>query len=170
MVLIRFPGIPVPRDQTLILTSFHWSVFTQQGALRVRASDAHTHTHTHWDSLEINILHVLCCDDCWSWTHKAVHNSTPTKSSSEEPPRRPVQAVISSREIGSMDRKSTGRGRRGPTWEVQSKQSPFFNHPSSRSELEALWCSPSAPPPPSRPSLPNGRTEGQTGKHADSAL
>lgn len=85
-------------------------------------------------------------------------------------PRSPAQAVISSREIGSMDRKSRGRGRRGPIWEVQCKQSRFVNHPGSRSGLDTLWCSPWAPPPPSHLSFPNGRAEGQPGKHADSGL
>lgn len=74
------------------------------------------------------------------------------------------QAVISSREIGSMNRKSRGRGRSRPIWEVQCKQSPLFNHPSSRSELDSLWCSPRAPPPPCHPLLPNGRAEGQPGE------
>lgn len=105
-------------------------------------------------------------------------NSPKTKSSNlkqSEEVRSPkesscVQAVISSREIGSMDRKSSGRGSRGPIWEVQCKQSQFFNHPSSRSELDPLWSSPSAPPPPSHPLLPDGRAEGQPRKHADSSF
>lgn len=54
-----------------------------------------------------------------------------------------------------MGRKSRGRGRHGPIWEVQCKQSVFFNHPSSCLELDTLWCSPSAPPPPSHPMLPS---------------
>lgn len=44
--------------------------------------------------------------------------------------RSPGQAVISSREIGSMDRKSRGRGRRGPIWEVQCKQSQLLIIPA----------------------------------------
>lgn len=44
--------------------------------------------------------------------------------------RSPGQAVISSREIGSRDRKSRGRGKRGPIWEVQCKQSRFLIIPA----------------------------------------
>lgn len=54
-----------------------------------------------------------------------------------------------------MGRKSRGRGRHGPMWEVQCKQSVCFNHPGSRSGLDTLWCSPRAAPPPSHPRLPS---------------
>lgn len=79
--------------------------------------------------------------------------------SREEAPRSCGQPVISSKEIGSMGRKSRGKGRDGPVWEVQYKQSMFFNHPGSRSELDTLWCSPWAAPPPSHPRLPSNCAE-----------
>lgn len=70
-------------------------------------------------------------------------------------PRSPGQAVISPREIGSMGRKSRGRGRRGPIWEVQCKQSQFLiipAHVRSWTHFDVL------PQRPLRPPIPRSQT------------
>lgn len=99
-------------------------------------------------------VHGLCLCPIMKWK---LHRWQ--RQSREEAPRSCGQPVISSEEIGSMGRKSRGRGRDGPVWEVQYKQSLFFNHPGSRSQLDTLWCSPRAAPPPSHPRLPSNCAE-----------
>lgn len=65
------------------------------------------------------------------------------------------QAVISSREMGSTDRKSGGRGRRGPIWEVQCKQSRLLiipAHVRNSAHFDVL------PQRPLRPPIPQSQT------------
>lgn len=89
--------------------------------------------------------------------------------SSKKP--REALAVISSREIGSMDRKSRGRGgRRRPIWEVQCKQSRFLiipAHVQNWTHFDVL------PERPLRPPIPCSQTavlRASRGKRADRVL
>lgn len=67
-----------------------------------------------------------------------------------------------------MDRKSRGRGRRGPIWEVQCKQSWFLIIPAHVRNWTHFDVLPQRPPPPSHFSFPNGLAEGRPGELADS--
>lgn len=70
-------------------------------------------------------------------------------------PRSPGPTVISSREIGSMDRKSRGRGRRGPIWEVQCKQSQLLIIPA---HVRSWMHFDVFPQRPLRPPIPRSQT------------
>lgn len=69
--------------------------------------------------------------------------------------RSPGQAVISSREIGSMDRKSKRRGKRGPEWEAQCKQAQLLIIPA---HVRNWSCFDVVPQRPLRPPIPRSQT------------
>ncbi len=92
---------------------------------------------------------------CHIYKSKTLHSGTSNNVKQWGGLRSPGQAVISSREIGSMDRKSRGRGRRGPIWEAQCKQSPFLiipAHVRNWTHFDVL------PQRPLRPPIPRSQT------------
>lgn len=81
------------------------------------------------------------------------------KSKAMQEPRSRGQAVMSSRERGRMDRKSKrswGRGAGGPYGKCSVNSFGFLIGPAHVLNWTHFDVSPSAPPPPSHLSLPNG--------------
>lgn len=85
----------------------------------------------------------------------AIHQGNSCNVKWQGAQRSPGQAVISSRGIGSMDRKSKGRGKRGPEWEAQCKQSQLLIIPAHVRNWTYFDVVPQRP---LRPPIPRSQT------------